>query len=142
MAGLLAAAAGCGGGRDAAPAVRGSMLYAAYCAPCHTPAGLGMEGGGPPLQGSPWVRGPESRLVRIVLHGLRGPIEVKGEVYDREMLSFGPVLDDRQIAALLTHVRSRYGPAPPVAEATVARIREETRDRAGYWTVPELLEFR
>ena len=30
----------------------------------------------PPLLGSPWVLGPEERLVRIVLHGIYGPLVI------------------------------------------------------------------
>ena len=50
---------------------RGSAQFEAQCASCHERDGRGTEGGPPPLQGSPWVRGPETRLIKIVLHGMR-----------------------------------------------------------------------
>jgi mono/diheme cytochrome c family protein len=118
---------------------RGRAAFGAYCAACHHPDGLGVEGGGPPLAASPWVSGPESRLIRIVLQGVRGPIGAGGAVTNREMLGFGPILSDGELAPLLTYVRQRFGPAPPVTPAAVASERERTRDRTDYWTVEELL---
>ena len=94
------------------------------------------------MVGSSWVRGPESRLIRIVLHGMRGPIEVGGETYDREMLGFGQVINDDQIAALLTYVRGRWGDIDrPVEEENVSQTRRATAHRIGYWTVDELLQI-
>ena len=44
-----------------------------------------------------------------------------------------------QIANVLSYVRSEWGnSAPEVQPETVARIRAETADHPGYWTVPEL----
>ena len=36
----------------------------------------------PPLIGSDWVLGNEKRLVLLVLHGMEGPVEVNGKLYD------------------------------------------------------------
>lgn len=119
----------------------GRIQFETHCAACHQPDGSGAEGGGPPLAGSSWVRGPESRLIRIVLQGLRGPIEVGGETYNREMLGFGSVVNDGQIAAILTYVRGQWGDIDrPVREEDVSRIRGATADRIAYWTVDELLQ--
>ena len=142
---LVFSAAGCLIGREQMPKPgtdAGRVQFEAYCAACHQPDGSGGVGGGPPLAESSWVRGPESRLIRIVLHGLRGPIEVAGETYDREMLSFGQVISDEQIASLLTYVRSRWGRIDrPVTAEQVRQIRRASADRSGYWTVEELLEM-
>jgi mono/diheme cytochrome c family protein len=120
----------------------GRIQFEMHCAACHQPDGSGKEGGGPPLAGSSWVSGAESRLIRIVLHGLRGPIEVGGETYNREMLGFGSVVTDEQIAAILTYVRSEWGGIDtPVGEESVSQIRRATADRIGYWTVDELLQI-
>ena len=75
---------------------RGRTQYASYCAACHHIEGSGVAGEAPPLTGSFWVTGPQERLIRIVLHGLRGPIEVGGKIYNREMPGFGQVLTDRK----------------------------------------------
>ena len=77
-----------------------------------------------------------------MLHGVRGSIEVSGETYDREMLGFGQVLTDQQIASLLTYVRSQWGDIDrPVSKDNVKRIRRDTPDRMTYWTVDELLQI-
>ncbi|MBI4601287.1 MAG: cytochrome c [Planctomycetes bacterium] len=121
----------------------GKNAFEAYCAACHGPEGLGVQGGGPPLLRSTWVSGPEGRLIRIVLHGVRGAIEVGGTTYNLEMPSFGPILTDEQVAAVLTFARRRFGePSPPVAAEAVRRARIESGDREGYWTAEELLELR
>ncbi|HKS37843.1 MAG TPA: c-type cytochrome, partial [Verrucomicrobiae bacterium] len=57
---------------------QGKELYLISCAACHQTHGLGQEGLAPPLVDAEWPVGPPERLVRIVLHGLRGPVQVKG----------------------------------------------------------------
>lgn len=137
---ILGLTAGCGPATDLDP--EGDIAFRNYCAPCHLADGQGVEGGGPPLANSPWVRGPESRMIRIVLHGLRGPIEVGDRTYNREMLAFGPILSDQEIAEVLTFARRRFGAgAAAITPAAVTRVRRESEDRAEYWTVKELLRF-
>ena len=112
--GLVLLLAGCAHGRkhtrtsDAEP---GRTRFEIYCAGCHLNEGPWMMGEAPPLEGSSWVAGPESRVIRIVLHGLRGPIEVRGKTYNQEMPGFGPILTDADIASLLSYVRRRFGGA-------------------------------
>ncbi len=121
----------------------GKTRFEAYCAACHQLGGRGIEGRVPPLTDSPWVAGPESRLIRIVLHGLRGPIEIHGETYNLEMPAFGQAFPDEEIAEMLSYVRHQYGaPSPPITAAAVSKVREATQDRTFYWTVGELLEVR
>jgi mono/diheme cytochrome c family protein len=86
------------------------------------------------------VTGPESRLIKIVLHGVRGAMEVQGRTYDQEMPGFGPVLADGEIASLLSFVRKQFGDInTPVSPATVSAIRAGHSKRTAYWTVEELL---
>jgi mono/diheme cytochrome c family protein len=98
-------------------------------------------GEAPPLEGSPWVTGPESRLIKIVLHGLRGRIEIGGKTYNQEMPAFGKVLSDAEAASLLSFVRQRFGGgSPPISPEAVSRVRAATRDRTDYWSADELLK--
>jgi mono/diheme cytochrome c family protein len=119
----------------------GKTRFETYCAGCHLNEGPYMMGEAPPLEGSAWVAGPENRVIRIVLHGLRGPIEVRSKTYNQEMPGFGPILTDADIASLLSYVRKRYGGAStPTSEAAVSQIRAANRSRTGYWTVDELIK--
>jgi mono/diheme cytochrome c family protein len=120
----------------------GKAPYLANCSTCHQPNGGGVPGAFPPLAGSEWVTGSEERLVRIVLHGLQGPITVAGQDYNNVMAPLGTLLKDEQIANILSYIRQTWGnSAPDVEPATVARIRSETAGHSGYWTAAELLKI-
>ena len=119
----------------------GARIYAATCAACHLATGLGTEGKIPPLAGSEWVTGNETRLVRIVLHGLIGDVEVQGEVFNGAMPTWGGAFSDEQIASVLSFVRRSWGnKSAPVTPETVARVRAATPSRKLPWTVKELLQ--
>ncbi len=140
---LPALLAGCGAHRlphaQARAAESGSRQFQSYCAACHQYDGQGM-GDAPPLSGSPWVTGPEERFIRIVMHGVRGRMEIDGKIYDQEMPGFGQILSDADLASLLSFIRRRFGaPAAPVTPAAVSRVRAENQSRARYWSVEELL---
>jgi mono/diheme cytochrome c family protein len=139
---LAALAAGCAAGRhqtSAANAELGGTHFETYCAGCHV-EDTGIRGQTPPLEGSSWVTGPEGRLIKIVLHGVRGEMVIQGRTYDQEMPGFGPVLSDSEIASLLSFVRRQFGGInTPIALATVSAIRAAHSQRTTYWTVEELL---
>lgn len=119
----------------------GKALYEATCLACHQPHGRGQEGLAPSLVGSDWVTGSEQRLARVVLHGLRGPIKVNNQTFELDMPALG-VLDDDQIAAVLTYVRREWGHAAACVEPnTIKRIREATATREDAWTEEELLKI-
>ena len=93
----------------------------------------------PPLAGSSWVAGPETRLIRIAMHGVRGPIQV-GDMYDREMPGVGSKLADREMAAMLSFVRNRWdASSAAITPEAVTRVRRAAGTRTRYWTVEELL---
>jgi len=119
----------------------GKAMYEVVCLPCHQPHGLGQEGLAPPLAGSEWVQ-YEERLARIVLHGLRGPITVKGQPFELDMPALG-VLEDEQLAAVLTYIRNEWGNSfPAVSTNTFKRVREQTADRSDAWTQEELQKIK
>lgn len=117
---------------------KGKVVFTQICAACHQPSGMGQEGLAPPLVDSEWVLGNDTRIVRIVLQGLQGPISVNGASYRLEM---PPVttLSDEDIANVATYIRREWEHnAAPVSVATVKKVREETKDRAESWTAKEL----
>lgn len=121
----------------------GGQLYTAYCSACHGVDGTGATGGTfPPLSGSPWVTGPADRAVKIVLHGLEGPVQVAGKSFNLAMPPQGAVLPDESIAAILTYVRSSWGnKAAAVSAEAVKKLRAETETRDKPWTASEILKL-
>ena len=128
-----------GAAASAEVAVDGAQVYSSRCANCHQASGQGVAGVFPPLDGADWVTGPKGRPIRLVLHGLEGPIEVKGEVYNGAMPGWGTQLSDEEIAAVLTHVRQSWSnSASEITAEEVAAVREATQGRTAAWTAEEL----
>jgi len=124
------------------PALSGAKVYTSTCAACHQPTGGGLPEKYPPLAGSEIVAGDDDRLVRIVLHGLRGEVEVQGEVFNGDMPGWGASLSNTQIASVLTYVRSSWGnTAAPISATRVGEIRTATSKRKVPWTVGELAKL-
>ncbi len=121
----------------------GKQLFTTYCSVCHGPDGKGATGGAfPPLAGSPWVAGDAALPIKLVLKGLTGPVEVLGKSYNLEMPPQGAVLDDGQLAAIFTYVRSSWGnQAPEVTADFVKTVRASVADRSALWTAPEILKL-
>lgn len=119
----------------------GREVFTQFCAACHQPNGVGAANLAPPLAGSDWVAGPPERLVRIVLHGLYGPVKVNDQVWNLAMPGLGAanVLDDEKIAGVLSYIRRAWGNhAEFVAPALVRAVRRETEGRTLPWTAEEL----
>ena len=115
----------------------GKTVFSKVCAACHQANGQGLPGAFPPLAGSDWVAGPEEQLILPVLHGLNGEIVVNGETWNGAMPAQA-TLDDRQVAAVLSYVRSAWGnSAPPVMPEAVTDLRETYKDHPA-WTAADL----
>ena len=115
----------------------GKQTYAGLCTACHQPTGKGLEGLAPPLADSEWVNGDPERIIKVVMHGLRGPIKVKGLSYNYDMPAAG-FLSDEQIAGVLTYIRREWDhEASPVPLDLVQKIRAETKGRTDAWTEGE-----
>ena len=126
------------GAADQAAFAEGQSLFRGACAACHQNHGRGLAGLAPPLVDSEWVLGPESRLIRLVLKGLHGPVSVGGKAYNLDMPAMG-FFDDRQLAAILTYIRREWDHgAAPVTERSVAAERAARAGRAEAWSASEL----
>ena len=129
-------------GTPPTPPSPGESIYEMACLPCHQPEGKGLPGVYPPLVGSDWVRSDPARLIKILLHGLTGPVTVAGQDFGGPnavpMPSLGG-LTDEQIADVLTFVRKEFGAkASPISPADVKKVRAATGSRAAPWTAEEL----
>lgn len=115
----------------------GQLIYFSTCMSCHQSNGQGQGNTNPPLAGSDWVLGSPETLIKIMLNGLEGPIEVNGEKFNSPMPG-APMANDREIAALLTYIRRSWGnEARPVEPEDVRRVRRQHR-RRGPWTAEDL----
>ena len=118
----------------------------AHCVTCHQPNGQGMQNIYPPLVNSAWVTGNPDRLIKLTLHGLWGPMEVNGVVYDPAkgvppMTAFKAILKDEEVAAVLTYVRNTWGNAASVVTPDqVKAVREATKDVQMFLKPEDLLK--
>jgi len=119
----------------------------AHCATCHQPAGTGTPGVYPPLNvpGNPWLADDE-RLIKVVLKGLWGPLDINGQRLSPTngvppMVGFAGMLNDEEVAGVLSYVRQSFGNNLPLITPTqVAKIREQTKDRADFYMVEEIMQ--
>jgi mono/diheme cytochrome c family protein len=112
---------------DARLAARGNELYTKHCAACHGEQGQGVAGAYPPLAGNRAVTMPHTaNLVQTVLNGGYAPATA-GNPRPYGMPPFVLVLNDADIAAVLTHIRTAWGnQGSGVSEIEVNRLRADT----------------
>ena len=114
-----------------------------HCATCHQKDGKGLDPAFPPLYDSIYVHGSPERLIKLTLHGVMGPFELHGKKYDGQvpMTPFGGMLNDKEMASVLTYVRNHYGnKASAITPEQVAKVREATKTQTGFYQMEELLK--
>ena len=87
--------------------------------------------------------GNEKRLILVLLHGMEGPVEVNGKLYDvPDILPVMPAhstLDDVSVSSILTYIRNEWENAGgPVNGRMVSTIRHTSQGRVVPWTAAEL----
>jgi mono/diheme cytochrome c family protein len=91
------------------PDKAGENLYLKYCMACHQTDGSGVPGMYPPLINSPIVNsGKKEDFIKVLLNGLKGPIEVHGKVYNQQMPSQN-FLSDEELALIINYVSKSFG---------------------------------
>ena len=122
----------------------GALSFAETCAACHGADGLGVPMGGapagtmmaPPISGSPRVQGHRDYVVKVLLHGLQGPLA--GKTYTNVMVPMGGQSDE-WIASVASYIRNDFGNTGAfVTAADVARVRKMAASRKTSWTAPEI----
>jgi mono/diheme cytochrome c family protein len=114
-----------------------------HCATCHQANGKGLDPAFPSLEKSPWVSGEPNRLIRLALYGLAGPLEINGKKYDGQvpMTPFGGMVNDEEMAAVLTFVRNSFGnKSDAITSEQVKKVRAAFPGRVNMCTVEELLK--
>ena len=124
----------------------GKVIYGkeGYCTTCHQADGKGLTASGfPPLTANKWVLGSEDRLIKLALKGLLGPIEVSGKKYPGQvpMTPFGGLLNDDEIAAVLTYVRNSFGnQGSAILPERVKKVRAATESKQDFYSPDQLLK--
>jgi len=94
---------------DDAAMAAGLRLYEKHCMACHGSDGRGLAPAYPPLAGNRTLTAMQSvNAVRIVLHGGFAP-GTAGNVRPYGMPPFAHVLEDEEVAQVVTYVRASWG---------------------------------
>ena len=123
--------------------LKGAAVYRreGHCITCHQENGQGLPAAQfPPLAESEWVSGNPDRLIKLTLHGLLGPIEVKGVKY-QGLVPMTPFkgLSDEELSAVLTYVRNSFGNIGSVILPNqIEAVRKATRDQKGFMQPQDL----
>ena len=126
---------------DKAIVLKGAENFKSLCSSCHGADGKGLKFGSsgmiaPPLAGSPRVNGDPGRLIRIVLSGLKGPVD--GKEYPSIM---PPQLnsEDEWLSEVLSYIRTNLGnTASVIHPQDIKKVREVVGRRWDPWTLEEL----
>ena len=104
--------------------VRAAKLYEQHCAQCHGDNGQGVANAYPRLAGNRAVTMPSTEnLVQMVLGGGYAPATA-GNPRPFGMPPFVLVLDDSEVAAVITHIRNSWGnQAGGITPLQVQRVR-------------------
>lgn len=126
--------------------LQGAAIFRSLCASCHGGDAKGLATGvAPPLAGSKRLAEDKNTAVRILLHGLTGPVE--GKTYPGDLMPAMGANSDEWVAAVLSYARFEFGRIPKngpnavspfITSAEVKKIRDESGARTKPWTVAEL----
>lgn len=123
--------------------LKGATTYRSLCASCHGGDAKGLANLiAPPLLGSKRLAGDKRTAIRILLHGLTGPLD--GKIYPGDLMPAMGANSDRWLAEVLSFARfefgraPRTGPSPFISPDEVAKVRSESGNRTTSWTAAEL----
>jgi mono/diheme cytochrome c family protein len=126
--------------------LEGAQIYQSMCSPCHGGDGKGLASNAAPvLVGSKRLNGDKSNAIRILLHGLKGPIE--GKTFLSEMPAMKDNTDE-WVAAVLSYGRYEFATNQGAAARNkalmmvqpeeVKKIRDQHKKVKKAWTLEEL----
>ena len=126
--------------------LNGAEIYQSMCSPCHGEDGKGLPTqAAPALRGAKHINADKAMAIRILLHGLTGPIE--GKTYPSDMVSMADN-NDEWISSVLSFVRFEFvGPKIQVGKESqsavirpgdVKALRVQHANVTKPWTIKEL----
>ncbi|WP_282136719.1 c-type cytochrome [Seonamhaeicola maritimus] len=106
----------------------GQKIYNTNCAACHQADGNG-DVRFPSLVESDWVSGDKSKLIKVVLEGLDGPIIVNGKPFEGVMPK-QDFLSDEDIAKVLSYIRLNFNnKSSGIRSSDVRKVRKGLMDK-------------
>ena len=125
---------------EATDSPEGEALYGRSCVACHGADGRGRPGAFPPLADNMpalYAReGGREYLIDVILYGLSGEIEVRGDTYDGFMAPMAH-LDDDEVAEVLNYALQAWGNAYELPEDFAPIATEEVEQRRGQSLSPD-----
>ncbi len=120
----------------------GASNFSQLCATCHGTDGKGVSSKlAPPLAGAAFVKGDKANLIRILLHGLKGPVD---NVKYPDVMPAQNEHNDEYIASVLSFIRvslgNQGGHDGLIFPEDIALIRQQDSSRKDSWTMEELTE--
>ncbi|MDD7986161.1 cytochrome C [Lentisphaera marina] len=129
-------------GKDKQRFDKGKIIYDSLCYACHGKDGMGITGTdgksllAPALVNNPRVKGHQNTLIKILLHGMTGPID--GKTYSGLMAPMGSN-DDEWMSSITTYIRNEWGNGASAIQARqIQKIRSSYGSRSKPWTQKEL----
>jgi mono/diheme cytochrome c family protein len=102
---------------------QGAKLYEKHCAECHRADGSGKPPAYPRLAGNHSITASSVNPIRMVLNGGYPP-STAGNPRPYGMPPYGPLMNDEEVAAVVSYVRSAWGnQGAPVGAGEVSRYR-------------------
>lgn len=125
---------------------KGATLFRQVCAACHSPSGEGIAGLAPSLIGSKYISTHLEQLGLIILHGLKGPLVINGEVYDKDHQMPGLIhnrdISDQDIADVISYVTNAFSNRPRSLKPSKIEALREQKSKSGMeYTEAELEEM-
>ncbi len=130
--------------------LEGGEIYKGMCSPCHGGDGKGLPTkAAPALKGAKHLNADKQIAVRILLHGLKGPIE--GKSYPSEMASMQENSDE-WIASVVSYIRYEFvgtsmrlpsgvRQSAVVTPAEVKTLRDKYSEVKEAWTIDAFDDF-
>jgi len=124
----------------------GAMLFRQICASCHSSSGEGIQGLAPPLVGSEYISTHLEQLGLIILHGLKGPLQINGELYDYNQqmpgLKYNKDLSDKDISDIISYMTNAFSAKPKSLRPEKIKELRDMNSKGGMeYTEEELYEL-
>ena len=124
---------------------KGLQLFRTICAACHGADGKGIQDLAPPLKGSEYIDGSMHRLASIILHGVSGPINVGGKLYqlnnDMPGLANNKSLSDQDIADIIKFTQNAFAKeGKGISADEIKKLRDKKPAGGGLFNEKMLLE--